>query len=190
VVYFSTFVPLYGFSVSDILEAQRRIFADNTTTAIEGHTYMSSWPSWPFLIRPVWYLFDKIDEDHAAAIVMLGNPLVLWPALAALAVCLRDFVVKRRWDAFLIVSFYFGTYLGWALLPRTLGFLYYYLPPATLASVALVYLLRRGNSPRWWLWAFVAVACAAFALMLPVSAAFVGTSMENFNRLMIFQNWI
>ena len=190
VVYFSTFLPLYGFSISDILEAQRRIFADNTTTAIEGHTYMSSWPSWPFLIRPVWYLFDKTDEDHAAAIVMLGNPLVLWPALAALAVCLRDFVVERRWDAFLIVSFYLGSYLAWALLPRTLGFLYYYLPPATFVSLALVYLLRRENCPRWCLWAFVAAACAAFAVMLPISAAFVGTSMENFNRLMIFENWI
>ena len=190
VIYFATFVPLYGFSVADILEAQRRIFADNTTTAIEGHTYMSSWPSWPFLVRPVWYLFDKVDEDHAAAIVMLGNPVVLWPALVALIFCLRDFVVMRRWDAFLIVSFYFGTYLGWALLPRALGFLYYYLPPATIASLALVYPLRRGNSPRWWLWAFVAVACAAFAVMLPISAASVGTSMENFERLMIFQNWI
>ena len=190
VIYFATFVPLYGFSVADILEAQRRIFADNTTTAIEGHTYMSSWPSWPFLVRPVWYLFDKVDEDHAAAIVMLGNPVVLWPALAALVFCLRDFVVMRRWDAFLIVSFYFGTYLGWALLPRALGFLYYYLPPATFASVALVYLFRRGNSPRWSLWAFVAAASAAFAFMLPISAASVGTSMENFERLMIFQNWI
>jgi len=26
--------------------------------------------------------------------------------------------------------------------------------------------------------------------MLPISAAFAGTSMETFNRLMIFQNWI
>jgi len=38
--------------------------------------------------------------------------------------------------------------------------------------------------------AFVAVAAAGFAAMLPISAAFVGTSMETFNRLMIFQNWI
>jgi len=26
--------------------------------------------------------------------------------------------------------------------------------------------------------------------MLPISAAFIGTSMATFNRLMIFQNWI
>src|ERR1700733_8710671 len=172
VVYFATFVPLYGWSLSDLLEAQHRIFGNNTTTAIAGHTYMSAWPSWPLLLRPVWYLFDKIGDDRIAAIVLLGNPLVLWPALAALVVCLRDWIVTRRADAFLILSFYLGPWLAWAMLPRTLGFLYYYLPSATLASLALVYLLRRGNSPRWLLWAFV------------------GTSMETFSRLMIFQNWI
>src|SRR5260370_499999 len=90
IVYLATFVPLYGLSFWDILEAQRRIFGDNTTTAIAGHTYMSAWPSWPFLVRPVWYLFDKIADDRIAAVVFLGNPLVLWPALPALAVCLRD----------------------------------------------------------------------------------------------------
>jgi len=190
VVYLATFIPLDGLSLPDIFEAQRRIFTDNTTTAIAGHTYMSSWPSWPFLLRPVWYLFDKIGDDRIAAIVLLGNPLVLWPALPAVAVCLRDWIVARRFDAFLILSFYFGCWLAWALLPRTLGFLYYYLPSATVASLALVYALRRGNSPRWLLWAFVAIAFAGFTAMLPVSAAFVGTSMETFTRLMIFQNWI
>ncbi|THD57644.1 MAG: phospholipid carrier-dependent glycosyltransferase [Bradyrhizobium sp.] len=190
VVYLATFVPLYGLSLSDLVEAQRRIFGDNTTTAIAGHTYMSAWPSWPFLVRPVWFLFDKIGDDRISAIVQLGNPLVLWPALPALAVCLRDWIVARRYDAFLILAFYFGLYLAWALLPRTLGFLYYYLPSATVASLALVYVLRRGNSPRWLLWAFVAVAFAGFAAMLPISAGFVGTSMQTFNRLMIFQNWI
>ena len=190
VVYLATFVPLYGWSVSDLVEAQRRIFGDNTTTAIAGHTYMSAWPSWPFLLRPVWFLFDKIGDDRIAAVVQLGNPLVLWPALPALAVCLRDWIVARRYDAFLILAFYFGPYLAWALLPRTLGFLYYYLPSATVASLALVYVLRRGNTPRWLLWAYVAVAFAGFAAMLPISAGFVGTSMQMFNRLMIFQNWI
>jgi dolichyl-phosphate-mannose-protein mannosyltransferase len=190
IAYLATFVPLYGFSFPELWEAQRRIFGDNTTTAIAGHTYMSAWPSWPFLVRPVWYLFDRIGDDRIAAVVFLGNPVLLWPALPALAVCLRDWIVARRADAFMILSFYFGPYFAWALLPRTLGFLYYYLPSATFASLALVYVLRRGNNPRWLMWAFVAVAFAGFAAMLPISAAVVGTSMETFNRLMIFQNWI
>ena len=190
IVYFSVFIPLYGWSVPDILEAQRKIFSDNTTTAIAGHTYMSAWPSWPLLARPVWYLFSKISDDRIAAVVFLGNPLVLWPALAAIGICLRDWIVARRADAFLILAFYFGPWLAWAMLPRTLGFIYYYLPSATVASLALVYVLRRGNSPRFLLWAFVAVAFAGFAAMLPISAAFVGTSMETFVRLMLFRSWI
>jgi dolichyl-phosphate-mannose-protein mannosyltransferase len=189
-VYLASFVPLYGFSLPDLVEAQRRIFADNITTAIAGHTYMSAWPSWPFLVRPVWYLFDKIGDDRIAAVVFLGNPVVLWPALPALILCLRDWIVTRRADAFLILSFCFGSYLAWAVLPRTVGFLYYYLPAATLASLALVYVLTRGNTPRWLLWLYVGVAFAGFAAMLPISAAFVGTSMATFNRLMVFQNWI
>jgi len=188
--YFASFVMLYGLSPSDIVEAQRRIFADNTTTAIAGHTYMSSWPSWPFLVRPVWFLFDKIADDRIAAVVLLGNPLVLWPALLAVAVCLRDWIVARSRDGFLIIAFYFGPYLAWALLPRALGFLYYYLPAATFASIALVYALRRHGMPRWLLWGFVAIAACGFAVMLPISAAFIGTSMATFNRLMLFQSWI
>ena len=188
--YFPAFVPLYGLSLSDLIEGQRRIFADNTTTAIAGHTYMSSWPSWPLLVRPVWFLFDKTADDNVAAIVFLGNPLVLWPALLALIVVLRDFIVARRWDAFLIAAFYFGPWLAWALLPRTLAFIYYYLPAATAASLTLVYVLRREGLPRWVLWTYVGVAAIGFAVMLPISAAFIGTSMQNFNRLMLFQSWI
>ncbi|WP_258762915.1 phospholipid carrier-dependent glycosyltransferase [Bradyrhizobium arachidis] len=190
VAYLPAFVPLYGVSLPDLIEAQRRIFADNTTTAIAGHTYMSSWPSWPLLARPVWFLFDKTTDDNVAAIVFLGNPLVLWPALLALLMVLRDFIVARRWDAFLIAAFYFGPWLAWALLPRTLGFSYYYLPAATAASLALVYVLRREGLPRWLLWAYVGIAAIGFAVMLPISAAFIGTSMQTFNRLMLFQSWI
>ena len=47
-----------------------------------------------------------------------------------------------------------------------------------------------GIMPHWLLWAFVGIAGLGFAVMLPVSAAFVGTSMQTFQRLMIFQNWI
>nr|WP_191093430.1 glycosyltransferase family 39 protein [Bradyrhizobium campsiandrae] len=190
VTYLAAFVPLYGLSLTELIEAQRRIFADNTTTAIAGHTYMSSWPSWPLLARPVWFLFEKTSDDNIAAVVFLGNPLVLWAALPALVVVLRDFIVARRWDAFLIAAFYLGPWLAWALLPRTLGFIYYYLPAATAASLALVYVLCKERLPRWTLWAYVSLAAIGFAVMLPISAAFVGTSMQTFNRLMLFQSWI
>jgi len=115
---------------------------------------------------------------------------VLWASLLALAACLWDFVRRRSAIAFLILSFYFGSYLALALMPRALAFLYYYLPAATTLSLAPVHALTREGVPRWVLWAFVAIAGAGFAVMLPISAAFVGTSMATFNRLMLFQSWI
>ncbi len=191
VAYLATFIPRYGLSVGDILEAQRRIFTENAGSH-PSHVYMSSWPSWPLLIRPIWYQFDKIADDRFQAIIFLGNPLILWPALAALGICLRDWMVKRRADAFLILAFYLGPWLAWAMLPRTIGFIYYYLPSATIATLALVYALTQGERapPRWVLWAFVAASSLGFAAMLPISVAMLGTPMETYQRLMIFQSWI
>ncbi|WP_407159138.1 phospholipid carrier-dependent glycosyltransferase [Bradyrhizobium sp. STM 3557] len=190
VCYVATFIVLEGWSPVAIAEAQRRIFDDSVTMAIAGHTYMSAWPSWPFLVRPVWFLFDKTDDQHIAAVVLLGNPLVLWPGLLALLVCVHDFIAMRRRAAFLIAAFYVGCYLPWALLPRALSFLYYYLPSAMLLSLALPCAWLRWHLPPWVLWAFVMVAAVGFVAMLPISAAFVGTSMATFNRLMLFQSWI
>ncbi|MGY3454395.1 hypothetical protein ACVILH_006737 [Bradyrhizobium sp. USDA 4353] len=149
---------------------------------------MSAWPTWPFLVRPVWFLFDKTSDNDIAAIVLLGNPLVLWPALIALVLCVRDFVATRSASAFLILAFYLGCYLPWAMLPRTLSFLYYYLPSATLLSLALVHALLRW--PAQVMWAYVAVAALGFLAMLPISSAFIGTTMSTFTRLMLFQSWI
>jgi dolichyl-phosphate-mannose--protein O-mannosyl transferase len=92
----------------------------------------------------------------------------------------------------LILGFYVGPWLAWAALPRTIGFIYYYLPSATVASLALVYVLTQGERapPRWALWAFVAAAAAGFLALLPISVSSMGASMQNYQRLMIFQSWI
>ncbi len=144
VAYFVAWMPITGFSISGFVEAQRRIFTENSAVH-PPHLYMSSWPSWPLLMRPIWYQFDKVADDRFQAVVFLGNPLILWPALAALLICARDFIVARRMQAFLILAFYLGPWLAWATLPRTIGFIYYYLPAATVASLALVYVLTQGE---------------------------------------------
>lgn len=191
VAYFVAWMPITGFSISGFVEAQRRIFTENSAVH-PPHLYMSSWPSWPLLMRPIWYQFDKVADDRFQAVVFLGNPLILWPALAALLICARDFIVARRMQAFLILAFYLGPWLAWATLPRTIGFIYYYLPSATVASLALVYVLTQGERapPRWALWAFVAASTAGFLALLPISVSSLGVSMQTYQRLMIFQSWI
>ena len=102
-------------------------FSDNATL-ITPHPYMSAWPSWPLLVRPVWLLFEKVGDDRYWAVLSLGNPVILWSAIPAVLVCLRDWIVERRRDAFLIGASYAALYLAWMVLPRAIGFSFYYLP--------------------------------------------------------------
>jgi dolichyl-phosphate-mannose--protein O-mannosyl transferase len=187
--YIVTWLPIYGFSPAALWEAQRRIFQDNATL-VTPHPYMSAWPSWPFLVRPVWFLFEKAD-DRYWAVLSLGNPVILWSAIPAVVVCLRDWIVERRRDAFLIVASYAALYLAWMVLPRAIGFSFYYLPAATVASLALAYCLFRGEMERrlWARWGFLAAALACFLLFLPISAAAIETSLAGFERLMWFASW-
>ena len=85
--------------------------------------------------------------------------------------------MARRAQAFLILAFYLGPWLAWATLPRSIGFIYYYLPSATIASLAVVYVLTQGERapPRWVLWAFVAAVLAR----LPCDAADFGRGAGN-----------
>jgi dolichyl-phosphate-mannose-protein mannosyltransferase len=188
--YVAAYLPIYGFSPVALLEAQRRIFQDNVTLATP-HPYMSAWPSWPFLVRPVWFLFEKAGHDRYAAVLSLGNPVVLWSAIPAILLCLRDWIVERRRDAFLIVASYAALYLAWALLPRAVGFSFYYLPAASVASLALAYCFHRRDTKHWlWArWIFLGVAFAGFLLFLPITAAFIETSLAGYGRLMWFASW-
>ena len=83
--------------IAGFIEAQRRIFVENTTTAIAGHTL--------YELVAVLAAADaarcgisstRSPTNVSQAIVFLGNPLILWPALIALGICLRDFIVARR----------------------------------------------------------------------------------------------
>jgi dolichyl-phosphate-mannose--protein O-mannosyl transferase len=189
--YVAAYLPIYGFSPAALWEAQRRIFQDNTTLATP-HPYMSAWPSWPFLLRPVWFLFEKTgDDDRYWAVLSLGNPVIFWSAIPAILLCLRDWIVLRRRDAFLIVASYAALYFAWTVLPRAIGFSFYYLPSAAVASLALAYCFFRSDVRPWmWgRWIFLAAALASFVLFLPISAAFVETSLAGFERLMWFSNW-
>jgi dolichyl-phosphate-mannose--protein O-mannosyl transferase len=188
--YVVTWLPIYGFSPAALWEAQRRIFQDNATL-VTPHPYMSAWPSWPLLARPVWFLFEKAGDDRYWAVLSLGNPVILWSAIPAVLLCLRDWIVERRYDAFLIVASYAALYLAWMVLPRAIGFSFYYLPAATVASLALTYCFFRRETKRslWARWIFLTAATASFLLFLPLSAASIETSLVGYERLMWFASW-
>lgn len=180
VAYLSTFVPLMGVKGVDaswhgLWAAQVRIWQEHTYSGPLLH--ISKWYSWPLRYQPMIFYFEKASEngEYGRTVVMLGNPVVLWPAFAAGLFCLWRWVTRGSRQAFLIVLWFGALWLSWAVIPRTTTFYYYYVPAAMALMLALGYCLEHLPQRRIlgieWHWAYALLAAFFFALQLPVSSA-------------------
>jgi dolichyl-phosphate-mannose-protein mannosyltransferase len=68
---------------------------------------------------------------------LLGNPVVMWPGLAALLFCLRHFWKSLAVAEGLVVLLYIANLLQWAVTPAKGTFYYYYYPAALFLGVAV-----------------------------------------------------
>lgn len=192
-VYAATFLPLADWSIPDLLQRQADMWHDQSTLSVADHPYASRWTTWPLLIRPIWYLFEPIPDTPGAfqAIICLGNPLIVWAALPAFLAALAALLRARDRAAFVILAAYAALYLAWALVPRGLGFLYYYFPAALTLGPALAFAfyrtpLRRAPLLRW---TYLAAAVACFAYFLPITSASMTVTLPTYARLMWLETW-
>jgi dolichyl-phosphate-mannose--protein O-mannosyl transferase len=194
--YYMTFACMGadGLAPVSFIAAQARMWGAQSTLA-GSHPYMSGWLEWPLLRRGVWYLFEGTNWDTSAAtaqaVLYLGNPLVLWGGLIAVGHCAFGWTTDRRRDAFVIAASYGAFWLCWAVIPRHITFAFYYLPAATVLSLALAYSFYSNSLNRWpWLRrVFLLGSLAMFLYFLPVSNAAVRVSEPGFNASMWFNSW-
>jgi len=158
-VYMATYIPMFaaGWDLDHwwYLSDASYKFHSNLTA---GHGWQSEFWQWPINARPVFFFV----EDYGK-IYNLGNPLVFWMSLPALAFTLWQGVkfIRVRIDegsriavwgrlgerqAALIFVFisWLVLWLFWATNPRTL-FSYHYIPAFVFAVLALGYVVH-------WLW--------------------------------------
>jgi dolichyl-phosphate-mannose-protein mannosyltransferase len=160
-----------------VFEHQRQMLEFHTTLAGD-HPYESPPWSWIALKRPVAYYFSAEGGSYRE-ILALGNPLVWWPAAAALVALavrwIRAGAALSRAEP-VILAGAIATYAPWLVLSgaRSQVFLWYLLPTAPFLCLAL-------GAVVVWLWearigqgvvvAFALVALASFAFYLPVLTA-------------------
>jgi dolichyl-phosphate-mannose-protein mannosyltransferase len=144
---------------------------DFHTTLAGDHPYQSPPWSWPLLRRPVAYWFAE-DGGMYREILALGNPLVWWPGLIALAVLAVTWW-RARWALHrpepVILAAAVATYLPWLILSgdRSQTFLWYFLPTVPFLAVGLGVLAG-------WAWQRTAgrVAVIGYGLLILASFAF------------------
>ncbi len=192
-IYLLTYVPMLlnghatGFlGLGDVWELNKQAYEFHSSLTAT-HGYSSTWSEWPILSRPI-YLY--VDSTGGAKIYSMGNPVIFWLGMPAIAFILLQGLNLRtrlhslsgsmtlsgglsmaRWPLLFVFLSYLGLWLPWATQPRTL-FLYHYLPALIFVILALGYCVERlwHHEDQWGRTAAIAVlalAAITFAYFYP-----------------------
>jgi dolichyl-phosphate-mannose-protein mannosyltransferase len=181
ITYCATLLPLLLLPGQDGTAGEiwrQQIFVWHHHTTFHGAPVQTlRWYQFPLTTRPLsfWFEVDGPDRMWARLVLMLGNPVILWTGLVALAVCAWAWLAEGSRAGFLALLWYSALYLSWSVIPLNFYYLYYYFPAATVLSLALGFVIHRFPG-RTFLgmpaeWAFFSAAALMFAVMLPFSSA-------------------
>lgn len=190
--YLATFAPAFCYAsdpltLATVLPFQARMYAQQILP-LPSHPYQSSWWTWPFMVRPIWYLYERADGAQRG-VLLVGNPAVLWGGLIAVAACLYGAVRTRSPALLAAAGLWIGSYAIWAAIPKKIGFFYYYYLPSIFLCVALAVALDRMRGRRWDEW-FLVVVVGLFAIFYPVLSAAPLSGPGAFRSWVWFPSWI
>lgn len=191
--YFLTFTPAFFYTTDPLTLARLVPFQLDMwklqTQILTPHNYQSDWWSWPLMLRPIWYFYEP-DQGAQRGVLLIGNPAIMWGGLVAVAACwwagLRD-KAGIPLAAAILWTFSLGV---WAVIPKSLGFYYYYYLPGIILSVVLAvafqhYAAQVKRNDEWYL-----VLCVGlFAYFYPILSALALPGSRGFERWIWFPSW-
>ena len=192
--YLLTFAPAFFYAdqpltLATLLPFQLTMFHQQAQV-LPPHVYQSAWWSWPLLIRPIWYLYEPADGAQRG-VLMLGNPAVMWGGLLAVAACAWSGLRERSAALGGVAALWLAGWGMWALIPKSLGFFYYYYLPSLWLPVAIAAACHRYARGRLAGWdeAFVALAAGLFVYFFPIISAAPLSGPQAFQHWMWFSTW-
>lgn len=192
--YLITFAPAFFYAdqpltLRTLIPFQREMFRLQTQV-LPPHTYQSAWWTWPLDLRPIWYLYERVDGAQRG-VLMLGNPAVLWSGLVAVPLCL--WAGRRDRDARLtaVALLWIASLAVWAVIPKSLGFFYYYYPSSILLALPIAGAWARFGRGRLKGWdeAYLILLAMLFAWFYPILSAMPLAGAQSFQRWMWFKSW-
>jgi dolichyl-phosphate-mannose-protein mannosyltransferase len=95
----------------------------------------------PFLISP-WYSWPLNLSPMRVLSYLVGNPIITWGGLAALALCLRRFWTSDTLAKGMVLLLFAANYFQWAVTPQKGLYYYYYYPCVMFVGVAIAVATR------------------------------------------------
>lgn len=192
--YFATFAPAFFYArepmtLARLIPFQWEMYVRQTQVLLP-HPYQSSWWTWPLTLRPIWYFYEP-DGGVQRGVLLLGNPAIMWGGIIAVAVCLWTGVRRRSAALTGVAMLWIGSVAIWAIIPKSLGFYYYYHLSGIWICIALAAAFHAHAGGRWraadeW---FAIPALALFVYFHPIISAAPLDGAQAFNRWMWFDGW-
>ncbi|GAA4765878.1 phospholipid carrier-dependent glycosyltransferase [Stakelama sediminis] len=193
-VYFVTFAPAFFYAhqpltIATLLPFQIEMWKLQTEV-LAAHPYQSQWWSWPLMLRPIWYFYDQ-DMGSWRGVILLGNPAIMWGGLPALIACLIAWWRGGGLRQLAIVLLWVASLAVWAIIPKSLGFYYYYYLSGIFLCLAIPAAFNHFGKGRWkeadeW---FAILALGLFIYFYPVLSAGPLAGRMAFAHWTWFMSW-
>lgn len=118
------------FSFQELAAMNAFMLHFNRTTPVNLFL-ISPWYSWPLNISPM-----------RALSYLVGNPVITWSGLVALALCLRRFWISDTFPKALVLLLFASNYFQWAVTPQKGLYYYYYYPCVMILGLAIAVATR------------------------------------------------
>ncbi len=191
--YFLTFAPAFFYAqesltLATLLPFQWTMFQQQTQV-LPAHTYQSAWYTWPFDWRPIWYLYEPVDGAQRG-VLLLGNPAVMGGGLVAVLACAGAWLRSRAIRPGAAAGLWIASIAIWPLIPKSLGFFYYYYLPSIWLAVVLAVALDHWRARlRYWDEVVVMLAVGLFLHFYPILSAAPLAGPGAFARWIWLDSW-
>jgi dolichyl-phosphate-mannose-protein mannosyltransferase len=217
VTYILLWLPHQWLTGESLLGIHRQIWAVHQSIgAGDSHPYCSPWHSWPLMLRPVAYFFERA-EGTAIAIRAMGNPVLWWLSTAAIIALGLGWLARwlgpraksgrdarltgqtqfalptRGQDAvvpFILLN-YLANWLPWALVSRC-TFFYHAMGIATVSTLGLAWLMAQwieNSRHRWLALGLLGAIALSFWFWLPLYLG-LPLSPASLQRRWLLPGWI
>nr|WP_242024843.1 phospholipid carrier-dependent glycosyltransferase [Leptolyngbya sp. FACHB-60] len=205
--YMLLWLPHLALTGESLLSVHRQLWSTHQSIgAGAGHDYCSPWHSWPLMVRPVAYFYERAGQGSTATattIHAMGNPVLWWLGTAAVLALGLGWLSRRvtgenRWAGspnsavvpFILLN-YLTNWLPWALVSRC-TFLYHAMGMAAVSTLGLAWLIAQWwQNPRDRPLALVLLGAIAlsFLFWLPLYLG-MPLSLESLHRRWLLPGWI
>ncbi len=167
-IYFLSYIPdlLVGRSLKELWPLQISMYGYHANLK-EGHPFGAPWWGWPLLFRPLWFYSGQLD-GKLSEIVLLGNPVLWWGSIPALAFTGWLAIKKGDKYALFIIIPYLTQWLLFSPISRVL-FIYHFYPNVLFMVLATTLLVQHlWTKRRSWCIAYLALEAALFIYSFPI----------------------